>query len=725
MPDPTTSTFISASWLKPLWKKLKKIRGDRKSELDSMGNDFGDPMTLARYYIEPHCQHHNPADYDEREPISFVRSPVFETINRFLRGDFVIQGDGRSQLFMLSDAGMGKTSLLLMLKLAHLMSFWPKGYDCVLIKCGTNSLETIASIKDRANTVLLLDALDEDPVAWGRVGERLQELLSETATFRRVIISCRTQFFPEDAEDPFGLPGRVKVAGFVCPILYLSLFDDIQVEAYLRKRFPKQWFSFFMPRENDRLTRSRTIIQRMDSLRFRPLLLAHIDYIVDSEARLWNDYTIYSALVESWLLREQRKRFSQNQVHIASERLLSACIVVAETINIVGQRSISVDEMKRLIVLHSDVEQLSYVDVGGRSLLNRRSDGAYRFSHYTVQEFLIVHGMITGQLTQATAQLRVTDQMLRFLLFAGCSSVVIDETCISEFTSLILEADLRGLDLGGLVLPKSSLRKAKLAGAVLEGAQLQEADLAGASFYRANLQKANFSGADLTGCDLREANCQGAVFANCIFEDADLRGAIFRQAVLSGSQLDRAIINPEDLISAIGAVSQGALKAAVNAGGVMNNFTPRAQMTLALARKEADRFKNNHLDTDHLLLGIIRLGEGVASTVLRTKQIDLESVRRRIESELKKHTSATVAGNLPYTAEVKKALALAAKEAKALNHSYVGTEHILLGIVRLDTGLAAQVLVELGVTLGQLRGEILRELDPNFGIGDVPTGERS
>jgi uncharacterized protein YjbI with pentapeptide repeats len=336
---------------------------------------------------------------------------------------------------------------------------------------------------------------------------------------------------------------------------------------------------------------------------------------------------------------------------------------VAEAINRVGERSIGVDEIKRLIALHSDVEQLSHVDVGGRSLLNRRSDGAYRFSHYTVQEFLIVHGIITGKLIQPSAQLRVTDQMLRFLLFARCSEVKIDETRIIEFTSQILEADLRGLDLSRLVLPNGVLKNAKLAGAVLEDAQLQGASLSGAGFYRANLQRANFAGADLTGCDFREANCQGAVFVNCNLKDADLRGAILRRAVLNGSQLREVTINPEDLIGAIGADTQIASNAK-GVGRTMSNFTPRAQQVLALARKEADRFANNYVGTDHLFLGIIRLGQGVASNVLTTKEIDLESIRRQIESELKRHSSEPTAGSVAYTAGVKRLLALAGKEAK-------------------------------------------------------------
>ena len=112
----------------------------------------------------------------------------------------------------------------------------------------------------------------------------------------------------------------------------------------------------------------------------------------------------------------------------------------------------------------------------------------------------------------------------------------------------------------------------------------------------------------------------------------------------------------------------------------MNNFTPRAQQVLALARKEADRFNHNFVGTEHLLLGLIKLGQGVAVNVLQKLGLDLETVRMEVEKQVGTGPDQKMIGNIPYTPRVKKVLALAAKEAKALNHTYVGTEHILLGL---------------------------------------------
>jgi ATP-dependent Clp protease ATP-binding subunit ClpC len=120
------------------------------------------------------------------------------------------------------------------------------------------------------------------------------------------------------------------------------------------------------------------------------------------------------------------------------------------------------------------------------------------------------------------------------------------------------------------------------------------------------------------------------------------------------------------------------------------------------------------------LLGLIKLGRGVAVNVLQRMGLDLETVRMEVEKHVDSHPETNMMGNFPYTPRVKKVLALAAKEAKALNHSYVGTEHILLGLLRESEGVAARVLQSLEVDPARTRNEILKELDPNF---TPPEGE--
>ena len=150
----------------------------------------------------------------------------------------------------------------------------------------------------------------------------------------------------------------------------------------------------------------------------------------------------------------------------------------------------------------------------------------------------------------------------------------------------------------------------------------------------------------------------------------------------------------------------------------MSNFTPRAQQVLALARKEADRFNHNFVGTEHLLLGLIKLGQGVAVNVLQKMGLDLETVRLEVEKQVGTGPDQKQVGNIPYTPRVKKVLNLASKEAKQLQHMYVGTEHILLGLLREGDGVAARVLKNLDIDIEQTRQEILKELDPNFAMSD-------
>lgn len=150
----------------------------------------------------------------------------------------------------------------------------------------------------------------------------------------------------------------------------------------------------------------------------------------------------------------------------------------------------------------------------------------------------------------------------------------------------------------------------------------------------------------------------------------------------------------------------------------MNNFTPRAQQVLALARKEADRFNHNYVGTEHVLLGLIKLGQGVAVNVLERMGLELDTVRQEVEKQVGSGPEQNVSSQIPYTPRVKKVLNLANKEAKQLSHSYVGTEHLLLGLLREGEGVAARVLQSLDVDIQRTRQEVLAEIDPNFNPED-------
>ena len=151
------------------------------------------------------------------------------------------------------------------------------------------------------------------------------------------------------------------------------------------------------------------------------------------------------------------------------------------------------------------------------------------------------------------------------------------------------------------------------------------------------------------------------------------------------------------------------------------NFTDRVRKVLQMAREEAARLMHEYVGTEHILLGLIREGEGVAAAVLTNLNVDLDEIQQKIEETVKKGKSPAPEGpDLPYTSRAKKVLELAMGEARELNHSYVGTEHLLLGLLREEKGIAAQVLADAGVNLEQARAETLRLLG-----SDMPASSKA
>lgn len=146
----------------------------------------------------------------------------------------------------------------------------------------------------------------------------------------------------------------------------------------------------------------------------------------------------------------------------------------------------------------------------------------------------------------------------------------------------------------------------------------------------------------------------------------------------------------------------------------MNNFTPRAQQVLNLARREADIFHHNYIGAEHILLGMLKLGHGVAVTVLENAGVNPAELIKMIESSLVPGTASGNEGSLPYTPRVKRMLSTAGTEARELRHTYVGTEHILLAMLKDDGGLAKDALASTGVTYKSAKEGIMRELGPNF-----------
>lgn len=149
-----------------------------------------------------------------------------------------------------------------------------------------------------------------------------------------------------------------------------------------------------------------------------------------------------------------------------------------------------------------------------------------------------------------------------------------------------------------------------------------------------------------------------------------------------------------------------------------DTFTERARKVLSLAQEEAQRFNHTYIGTEHLLLGLIREGDGVAAKVLSNLGVDLASARAEVERRIGQG-DGIVLGDLGLTPRAKKVIELAMDEARRLGHHYIGTEHILLGLIREGEGIAGGVLESLGVTLERVRAATLRELGDQGGTPEV------
>ena len=161
---------------------------------------------------------------------------------------------------------------------------------------------------------------------------------------------------------------------------------------------------------------------------------------------------------------------------------------------------------------------------------------------------------------------------------------------------------------------------------------------------------------------------------------------------------------------------------------MFNRFTERARKVIVYAKEEARRFNHDYIGTEHLLLGLVREGEGVAAAVLQKLGIDLETIRIEVEKMVQPGPQTQVLGDIPFTPRSKKALELSAEEARALGHNYIGTEHLLLGLVKEGEGMAYRVLLNLGLDLAKLRNEVMELLGsgiPGYGTQEPTKSDKT
>jgi hypothetical protein len=310
-------------------------------------------------------------------------------------------------IFILADSGMGKTSALINYYVRHL-GRWPKKFKLEYVPLGIpDADQRIDAIQEKEDTILLLDALDEDILALVNYVERLRLIASKTFSFMRVLITCRTQFFARNEEIPqrtgvFKIAARAagESAEYLFNNIYLSPLSDRQIGRYIRRRYPFwQWSA---------RNRARRLVEKMPSLTVRPMLLAHIDDLIGTGREFKYAFQLYEDMVRAWILRE--KGFVRDDVALLRFSREMALNLYMNRERRGGER-ISRLEMEAL-ARTQDIS-LEGLILTGRSLLNRDAEGNYKFAHRSIMEYLVCAQVIRAP--RSLIHLSWTDQMMEFM----------------------------------------------------------------------------------------------------------------------------------------------------------------------------------------------------------------------------------------------------------------------------------------------------------------------
>ncbi len=386
------------------FRSYRQQRRTQKLLEKSFGSELYGPEAIdrsTRYYVPPNCSSVDPGQEAELRRVMPTEEKLFEKIDKYLTKD-----ESGRHLLLLADSGMGKSSFVLNCYARNQRLPKHKRQRLAVVPLGIpDADEYIAKIDDQPNTVIFLDAFDEDTKAVRDHRQRLLELMHACRKFKRVLITCRTQFFPSAEEIPretgiarVGPRKAGEEAKYEFWKLYLSPLDDEQVEAFLRQRY--RW-------PFGKRKQARELVKKIPLLSVRPMLLAYIPDLLESGAKIAYAFQLYEVLVEKWLERESAwvkpedlRQFSERlavDLYAHRERRGAERIPRAELAGLAKDWNIPLDEWQ----------------LTGRSLLNRDAEGNYKFAHRSIMEFLVVKRLVDAD--PACDGIELSDQMKAFV----------------------------------------------------------------------------------------------------------------------------------------------------------------------------------------------------------------------------------------------------------------------------------------------------------------------
>lgn len=512
---------------KLLW--IYTYKKNRDQFLSSLADNFDNPNILKKLYVWPKLQDKNPADEIHSYADTSKRS--LDTLKPFFNNENT-QKDGRNHLIILGDAGMGKSSFLLMLKLRSMSFLHIQRYRFELLKIGPNTLNEIDKIENKINTILLLDALDEDIESWSNVKSRLSELVQNTLSFRKVIITCRTQFFPVDERNLLLNSGVVSIYDYKIEALFLSLFKERDINEYLNKKF-----GF----DKKKIIKSKSIISKMKDLKARPLILSHIDDLLDGADSYPDMFSIFNGMITAWLERESRK----NQ-HLSSGSLREICILIAIHMSSQKTRTIKKKHLYKLVEFGILSTSLDKIDIGGRSLLNKNSDGDFRFSHFSIQELLIAEAVIIGYMDmKSLVEINITSLMKEFILQGGKTKAFNTAKLAGTNSSSFIQIEnLSTPEYEKVFLKKPTLPLIILYSKIdrpikeflnIEKAMYYECSIT-KTMERSKLKEIDFVKCDLRFCSFEHSIISNTRFDTCSLTNIKMEGSLFKNSVFMNTE---------------------------------------------------------------------------------------------------------------------------------------------------------------------------------------------
>ena len=355
-----------------------------------------------KLYIYPNCQSLDPAGGNNPKFVISTESDLFKKMDDILKNPSKYK-----YVIFLADSGMGKTSFLLNYYLRYLRYKHTK-FIIELMNLGTGDIDQkISKIGNKEKTVLFLDALDEDALAINNHVQRIKDLAELTKDFLKIVITCRTQFFPtnEEITRETGLlksgPRKLGESNqFTFHKIYLSPFNDEQVKKYIKRRYNIL--------QVQKRMKAFKIVEKIPTLVIRPMVLSYIDLLIDKGTNIKYSFQLYEEIVTTWIKQEVNSFKG-----IKKETLREFCNKLAINLheNKVKRKGekIPISEIKKLAIkwgINIDLLRLT-----GRSLLYRDAEGNYKLSHQSVLEYLVAYSILKGEYSE----LQITEQIEPFL----------------------------------------------------------------------------------------------------------------------------------------------------------------------------------------------------------------------------------------------------------------------------------------------------------------------